>query len=133
MFTRIDTHVFHSNSLSCGAARRQWAQCLALFTERNAGRPVVVEADLRDLGAVQTEVKSALNGVCYDRRDGTAQIMLGGIGVDEPHRTVVVRDVLAVDSLVTSAGHDVALRFAIPTGQVLLTFVPRFGDDVEGA
>lgn len=128
MFTRIDTHVFHSRSSACGAGRRQWAQCLEGFTRRNAGRDVVIEADLRDFGVAPTEVQSRLSGIAYDHRDGAVQIMLGGAAAAAPHRTVVVRDVLAVDSLVTPGGRDVALRVAIPRGQVLVTFLPHDGD-----
>ena len=124
MLTTIDTHVFDVPPTVCGAGRAQWAQCLEMFTTRNAGRTVVIEANLRELGALPAEVNASLSGVSYDRRDGAAQIMLGGEPTSRAHRTVIVRDVLAVHTLVAATGRDVALRFAVPDGQVLLTFLP---------
>ena len=123
MPTTIDTHVFDVPATMCGAGRMQWAQCLEMFTDRNAGRTVAIEADLRELGALPAEVNARLSGVSYDRRDGAAQIMLGA-PASRAHRTVIVRDVLAVQTLVATTGSDVALRFAVPDGQVLLTFLP---------
>lgn len=119
----LDTHVFGSPATGCGAVRPQWDQCLDKFTERNVGRPVVVEADLGTVGAIPTEVDVELRGISYDRKDGAAQIMLGGAAAGRPHHTIVVRDVLSVDSLVTSSGRDVALRLAVPDGQILVTFL----------
>lgn len=124
MPTTIDTHVFDVPATMCGAGRTQWAQCLEMFTTRNAGRTVAIEADLEELGALPAEVNARLSGVSYDRRDGAAQIMLGGTPASRAHRTVIVRDVLAVQTLVATTGSDVALRFAVPDGQVLLTFLP---------
>jgi hypothetical protein len=121
--TTIDSHVFDAPATVCGARPTQWAQCLDRFTERNAGRPVVIEADLRDLGACPAEVNAELSGMSYDHRDGAVQIMVGGAAADRPHRTIVVRDVVAVDALVTPAGRDVAIRFAVPSGQILVTFL----------
>jgi hypothetical protein len=123
MLTQLDAHVFDSPSAVCGAGRAQWAQCLHAFSVRNTGRVVTVEEDLEDLGVVPTAVNATLTGVSYDRRDGAVQIMLGARAMGRRHRTVVARDVLAVDTLVTAGGRDVALRLAVPHGQVLITFL----------
>ena len=123
MLTQLDAHVFDSPTTLCGAGRAQWAQCLDAFSVRNAGRVVTVEENLRDLGVVPTAVNAILSGVSYDHRDGAAQIMLGERVAGLRHRTVVARDVLAVDTLVTAGGRDVALRLAVPQGQVLVTFL----------
>jgi hypothetical protein len=122
MLTYLDSHVFGSPTM-CGGRPGQWAQCLKQFTDRNARRHVVIEEDLRDLGIVPTAVDVELLGICYDRRDGNVQIMLGGGTADAPHRTLVVRGVAAVDTLSSADGKDYALRLAIPRGQVLLTFL----------
>jgi hypothetical protein len=123
MLTQLDAHVFDSPTAVCGAGRAQWAQCLDAFSVRNAGRVVTVEEDLRDLGIMPTAVNATLRGVSFDRRDGAVQIMLATRAAGMRHRTVVARDILAVDTLVTADGRDVALRLAVPKGQVLVTFL----------
>jgi hypothetical protein len=121
--TQLDAHVFVLPNTVCGAGRAQWAQCLEAFSDRNAGRMVTVEEDLSDLGAAPAAVNARLAGIAYDRHDGSVQIMLGGVA-DMRHQTVVAQGVLGVDTLVTSAGRDVALRLAVLEGQVLVTFTP---------
>lgn len=122
MLTYLDAHVFKTPTM-CGGRPNQWAQCLRQFSIRNAHRRVVVEEDLRDLGTVRTAVNVELLGVCYDRRDGTVQIMLGGGTADAPHSTIVVRGVAGIDMLSSAEGKDYALRLAVPRGQILLTFL----------
>ena len=123
MLTQLDAHVFESPIADCGNARDRWAQCLESFTERNVHRHVLVEEDRLDRGVLRSVVDAELTGISYDRRDGNVQIVLDGDDRGS-HRTVVVRDVKSVYALAAPDGRDVALRLAIPRGQVLLTFVP---------
>jgi hypothetical protein len=119
VLTTIDTHVFDAPAALCGAARAQWARCLERFTRRNAGRPVVIESNLRDRTALSPALDGELGGISYERRDHSVRISLAG----RTDRTLVVRDVIAVDSLVAPTG-DVALRLRGVQSQILLTFLP---------
>lgn len=123
MLSEIDAHVFDATLPGCVDGPDGWATCLERFTNRNAFRHVIVEEDRMDRGLMRSVVDAALAGISYDRRDGSVQIMLDGEADRGKHRTVVVRDVRSVDALSEPNGRDVALRFAIPKGQVLLTFV----------
>ena len=124
MLTKLDAHVFDSPLVRRDDQPDLWTRSLARITERNVHRHVVVEEDRRDRGAMRSLADAPFGGITYDRREGNVQILLDDGSALDARRTVIVRQVQSVDSFVAATGRDIALRIAMPEGQVLITFIP---------
>lgn len=123
MLTELDAHVFDSPLVRRDDRPDHWTRSLARITERNAHRQVVIEEDRRGRGAMRSLAEAPLDGISYDRRQGNVRIMLGDGSALGGRRTVILDEVQSVESLVAASGRDVALRIAMPQGQVLITFI----------
>ena len=99
-----------------------WAELLASFGKRNAGRRTILEVDDLELGAQAQEYNYPLLGTTYDTRSASVELMLGDAAAGGRHLTRRIGGVSAVDVLTDGAGTDVALRVQHGTSQTLLTF-----------
>lgn len=99
----------------------RWAEQLAAFTRRNAGRRASLEVDDPDYGLLMQEHGYPLLGVAYDHNDKRVEIMLGDFEGTRRHLTRGISNVHAVDVLRDPGGRDRVLRLAHGRGQTLLT------------
>ena len=100
-----------------------WPAFVKGFTERNAGRRVVLEINHPDLGAQAEATNYPLLGVDFDPVDARVQIMLGEPVRGARHLTHTVGDPTSIDILRDASWKDVSLRVAQGGGQTLLTFM----------
>ena len=103
-------------------APTMWAELLASFGKRNAGRRTILEVDDLELGAQAQEYNYPLLGTNYDSRSASVELLLGDGAAGGRHLTRRIGSVTAVDVLTDGAGTDVALRVQHGTSQTLLTF-----------
>lgn len=119
----------HSDRLGAGAnatltlERSRWSEVLDDFTRRNVGRRTRLEIDDPEIGAQAQEWDYPLLGVTFDPVDDRVEIMLGELGVGEPHLSRSIGDVESLDVLTNRDAQDVALRLRHGGGQTLLTLV----------
>jgi len=102
-------------------AEVRWAEELATFTKRNAGRRASLEVDDPDYGLMIQEHGYPLLGVAYDHHDKRVEIMLGDLRGTRRHLTRGISNVHSVDVLRDGRGRDRVLRVAHGRGQTLLT------------
>lgn len=102
-------------------AETTWAEELATFTRRNAGRRASLEVDDPDYGMLLQEHGYPLLGIAYDRHDKRVSIMLGDFEGTRRHLTRGISNVHSVDVLRDANGRDRVLRVAHGRGQTLLT------------
>jgi hypothetical protein len=103
--------------------KRQWADELQQFTNRNAGRITRLEEHDPALGAQEEESGYPLRGIAYDRKDGRVEIMLGDLAGTDRHLTHTLSDVSRIDRLTDERGRDYALRIGREGRQTLLRFL----------
>ena len=101
--------------------RDQWADELAGFTRRNAGRLASLEVDDPELGAQAQEHDYPFLGTAWDRNDQRVEIMLGDFEGGGRHLTRGISGVTGIDILRDEAGRDQVLRIAHHPGQTILT------------
>lgn len=106
-----------------GTARDEWVRELEQFTDRNAGRPTLLEVDGVEFGAQEQEREYPLRGVAYDPRDERVEIMLGDETVAGRHFTHTVGDVKEIDVLTDEDGQDQALRVEHGDAQTLVRLI----------
>ena len=99
------------------------SRLLRSFSERNAGRPTLLEEDGMDLGAQVEESARILRGVSYDPHGRVVTIMLGDLGTPDGHLTRSITDVYSVDLKLDALRRDAVLRIAHFGGQTLLKLV----------
>jgi nucleotide-binding universal stress UspA family protein len=101
----------------------EWQTQLRALSQRNAGRPTVVEVDDLAYGAQVIESGYVLLGIAYDPKTQRLEMTLG----DEAHGARrVTRVIGAVDSVAIAAdtsGRDVGIRINHAGGQTALTFL----------
>ncbi len=100
----------------------EWGAQLAAFTERNRGRPAIVEIDDVRSGAQVVESGYVLASVAYDAKARRAELSVG-----DPDRAArhVTRAIGVVESVAIAAdahGRDVGLRISHGGGQTVVTF-----------
>jgi len=119
----------HSDRLGAGAnatltlERSRWSEVLDDFTRRNVGRRTRLEVDDPYIGAQSQELDYPLLGVTFDPIDDRVEIMLGELGVGEPHLSRSIGDVESLDVMTNGDAQDVALRLRHGTGQTILTLL----------
>lgn len=104
----------------------EWTAQLAAFTERNRGRPAIVEIDDVRSGGQVVESGYVLLSVSYDAKERRAELSVG-----DPDRAArhVTRAIGVVESVAIAAdahGRDLGLRISHSGGQTVVTFT---GDD----
>jgi hypothetical protein len=104
-------------------ASRDWADQLAAFTGRNAGRRTRLEVDDPAIGAQTQETGYVFTGAFYDTHACRVQILLGEPGAGRVHLSRSIGDVDSVSVLTDASERDTALRIAHGSGQTLLTFL----------
>ena len=119
----------HSDRLGASAnatltlERSRWSEVLDDFTRRNVGRRTRLEIDDPEIGAQAQEWDYPLLGVTFDPIDDRVEIMLGELGVGEPHLSRSIGEVDSLDVLTNRDAQDVALRLRHGSGQTLLTLI----------
>ncbi len=104
---------------SVAIPEERWAEELASFSKRNAGRRAALEVDDPEIGAQAQERDYPFSGVAFDHHDRRVEIMLGGsTGV---HLTRGISGVTAIDLVRDERGEDWILRVAHRGGQTLLS------------
>jgi nucleotide-binding universal stress UspA family protein len=102
-------------------AREKWAEALALFTRRNAGRVASLEVDDPEFGAQAQQHGYPFIGAAYDHHDQRVELMLGDMENSTRHLTRGIGDVHAIDLLQDADGHDRILRISHGSGHTTLT------------
>ena len=102
----------------------EWAEWLAGFTERNAGRRTSIEVDESEVGAQRQETGYSLQGVAFDRRDNRVEIMVGSFEGAGAHLARAIGGVRSIDVLEDEHGREIVLRIAYESGQTLLRIEP---------
>jgi len=101
----------------------EFAEMLAGFSRRNAGRLARLEVDDPLIGAQVQEEGYALMGAAYDPNDRRVQLMLGEPGgAIEQHLTRSIADATSLMIVADDDDRDVALRVQHGDGQTLLEF-----------
>jgi nucleotide-binding universal stress UspA family protein len=101
----------------------QWESQLRALSQRNHGRPTVVEVDDVLFGAQVVESGYVLLGAAYDPRTKRIEITLGDAAQSARR---VTRAIGAVDSVAIAAdetGRDIGMRISHGGGQTALTFL----------
>jgi nucleotide-binding universal stress UspA family protein len=91
---------------------QEWAAALDGFTRRNAGRPVMLEADDPETGAHVTSHGHALMGVTYEPSAHRVEIMMGDPSRPLQHltRSVVNPDEITMSVAPTGGGETLDIR-----------------------
>jgi nucleotide-binding universal stress UspA family protein len=103
--------------------RDDWAEVLAGFSARNAGRRTLLEVDDAELGAQAQEFDYPFRGAAFDHNDQRVTLMFGDEGGTGHHLSRGIAKPMSVDVLTEQNGRDIALRIAHGKGQTLVTFV----------
>jgi nucleotide-binding universal stress UspA family protein len=101
----------------------EWESELRALSQRNHGRPTVVEIDDQMFGAQVVESGYVLLGAAYDPRAKRIELTLGDAAQSARR---VTRNIGFVDSITIHAdgsGRDVGLRISHGGGQTALTFL----------
>jgi nucleotide-binding universal stress UspA family protein len=98
-----------------------WAELLADFSLRNAGRTASLEVDDPSVGAQLQARGYTFLGAAYDRHDRRVVLMLGDAEERARHLTRSIPRVTSVAVLAGADGGDAVLRVAHGAGQTLLT------------
>lgn len=102
-------------------AKETWAEALALFTRRNAGRVASLDVDDPEFGAQAQQHGYPFMGAAYDHHDQRIELMLGDMESSSRHLTRGIGDVHAIDLLQDGEGHDRVLRISHGSGHTTLT------------
>lgn len=91
---------------------REWSAALDGFTRRNAGRPVMLEADDPETGAHVTSHGYSLMGVTYEPSARRVEIMMGDASRPLQHltRSVVNPDAIMMRVAPTGGGETLDIR-----------------------
>lgn len=103
--------------------REEWSGALRRFSDRNAGREVVLEVDDHDLGA-QRVVEFPLWGVSYDPTSRRVEFRFSDFVDVTSHVTHFVKDPTGIE-LLTEDDRDEVLRIAHGFGDQTLLLLPR--------
>ena len=98
--------------VTSSSREQEWAAALDGFTRRNAGRPVMLEADDPETGAHVTSHGYALMGVTYEPSAHRVEIMMGDASRPLQHvtRSVVNPDVITMSVTPTGDGETLDIR-----------------------
>jgi nucleotide-binding universal stress UspA family protein len=99
-----------------------WAEQLAAFSRRNAGRRGTLEIDDPEIDAQAQVFDFPFVGADWDRNDGLVEIMLGDSRKTGRHLTHSVAGVTSIAVMRDSHGADLALRIAHGMGLTMFAF-----------
>lgn len=100
----------------------EWAAQLADFTDRNRGRPVVLDVENLLFGSKVVETGFVLLGASYNASVHHIAVVLGDADRGARRLTHIIGAVDAVDVIADAAGRDVCLRITHGGGQTAFTF-----------
>jgi len=101
----------------------EWESLLRSLSQRNQGRPTVVEVDDLLLGAQVRESGYVLRDVTYDSKRSRVELTVGDAGQIERRVTRVIGGVNSIAIEADSTGRDVGIRISHGGGQTVLSFV----------
>lgn len=103
-------------------ADEKWAEQLADFSRRNAGRRGTLEIDDQEIDAQAQVFDFPFVGADWDHNDRLVEIMLGDAGKAGRHLTHAVSGVTSIAVTHDQHGRDLGLRVANGMGLTLFTF-----------
>jgi nucleotide-binding universal stress UspA family protein len=103
----------------------EWEPLLRALTQRNRGRPTVVEVDDVLMGAQVLESGYVLRNAAYDPRTKRLELSVGDAAQNDRRVTRVIRGVNSVAIEADATGRDVGLRISHGGGETALTFLER--------
>jgi nucleotide-binding universal stress UspA family protein len=101
----------------------EWEPLLHALSQRNRGRPTVVEVDDLLMGAQVLESGYVLRNVAYDPRTKRIEISVGDAAQNDRRVTRLIGGVNSVAIEADATGRDVGLRISHGGGQTALTFL----------
>ena len=112
----------HVQGTATISEQQQWAKALDAVWRRDAGRPVRLEVDDRDIGAQVEATGYLLRGITFDHNDRRVSVMLEAPDGTGAHVTRSISNVDAIGITTRPNGSDLALVIKHGRGQTLLLF-----------